>query len=397
MESYIDLLPSELFLNIVSYLDYQDEYKTFDQLDVWALMDAYPKRNPNYVQAIQLFNFRYPHLFNREILQKFKINHVYMGLLCLDPLIEYIKIGDIMVPRIGCHYDIKTMASACLYLIYIGWLPVDGHIVARLDRLNLLKAYIRKRHADNLGVYLKTQLKYDFGYFLNHNSYKILEFILSQKEIINIDHQIIIHYAELKEVSFDLTKLIFKYFNKTKTMLKLLLRYRPSDMESYNYIFDLLPETLDETLLGSYIKSINRLNYYQIQCKTFIPLWDKYKHQIPNPHKDVIYQSSIYGCLDEKELMKLVIYLSQDDYITKRYTTKLDGDVSVEMYEKLARKFIDCINLNLHLDNDDLVDDIFEEYSNLDYDEVIKLPFYEITALISECSRCSIIREYYLG
>lgn len=316
----MDIIPTEIYITILSYLDVDTEVIDGSELETTKVLQAFP-RELSQKDWVQLFTLRFPKLYHKSLYQ-YDVPLVYLELILLEPVVYTIKYS-------GKINDPTKFRHALKYLMINLFIFSSIETIAELDDIDLL--FINRLRQDSNGKIIPTEyftdnLGDELLYFIYQNSVNILNYIFSNDIITSNEDVDVIIEEVYRNATIDLktTKVIFKH-NKIRfgTMIDILLYYESEDMESYNYIFEMLPtvpENTIEELLNNYTDTDD------IRYDTFIPIFDKYKNQLEE--NDIIafysnfmtsFNTAYLGESSIKNILYIVTELAQHPIIKRKY------------------------------------------------------------------------------
>ena len=286
----MDWLPKEIIINILQYLDVNTENTENTDLDTISLLNVYPIELTNNDWGY-LFSLRFNKYFTKYLYtSNTDIKDIYLEMLLLEPVLHYLE--DNVEDNMYDIYNHLNVKNALKYLMLRGFIYPDVHAIANIDDIELLYLdYIRQDI--NGKLYSTEKLDDHLIVFIADNSLRILEHIFKNK-LYNEDNikGYILEAYQNGLINLNTTKLIFKYITFTNSeLLDILIYYDSNEMESYYYIFDMLPDDIDVEYLSRHL--INYSEYHQ-NFDTFEPLWNKYSDTLSVDDLIKIYQNFNY-------------------------------------------------------------------------------------------------------
>lgn len=312
----MNIIPKELYLGILSYLDVSTEVKNTSQLETLKVIEAFPLELTNN-DWIYLFTLRFPRWYKKS-LYHLNTKEIYLELLIMEPILyDLTDSGNVSNP--------EQFPQALKYLMLEGFIREDTETIAELDDVDLL--YLKHVRQDlERKIYATNKLDDDIIVFFYENSINILKYIFEHKLYDeNNTKKYIMEAYENGNIKLYTTELIFKYINFNENeLIGILLYYESNDMNSYNYIFDKLPEYIDPKLIGKRLTDYSEERYV---LDNFVPLWDKYNSLLLIDDIIEIYQNFIYHSdprvQRQDDLLSLITLIAQHQSIKNMFLPKM--------------------------------------------------------------------------
>lgn len=303
-------LPKELYINILSFLDSEE--------DVLSLLEAFPLELTEHDWA-NLLSLRYSDYFRKGIYAHKNIKDIYLQFLKLPNLTDITSSESVLRPL--------KYINALRYLMMEKLIYTDIDTIAQFDDIDLLYLSDAIRKDSEGCVYDLMKLSNYLKYFLDQDSVNIIEYIFENK-LYNDDtvRDIIVGIYRGRDISLKTTELIFKYVTfKEDDIITILLYMLPGYIYSYNYIFNMLPDEPNNDTWWSVLVEFSSSDDFVPNPKNFIHIWNKYNHLLDSQVMCKIY-ANFFGMVreassssEEDEWITVITLIAQHPVIRERY------------------------------------------------------------------------------
>ena len=296
--NYFYHINSDVLNNIIYYLDYEDI--------------EFIINHENLINYHDLFIMKYGKYYNQNI-KDFDIKNIYLGFLAL----EYEVYLEIFLDEIQGTIPqlIKDNIDVNKYLIYNSLLEVNESYIAELDNLDIFLFL-----EDSLNI------NYLFKSLLNLKTYKILEYILQDKDYKYFDTfnliDIIQSYYSDHEMEMKITELIIKYQSYLDEYILFSVYTSNFNIESFIYIIKSNFFKPTETHLTELLNEENKSNNVYIKFKMIIEKY--YLNDVFNLYNNYVDKKIIK---DPTERLKILTYLSNMNMIIN--SLEIEDDIAI--------------------------------------------------------------------
>ena len=351
-------IPIELCTVISSHLEY------FDFMNFVELV------NINYVQAF-IINFK--EYYNKSLnhdnikiiyidlllilseynLHLFNIKHCVSKAIHTQHLHKHVEHSLDMMEFFNLNlrddpYEIKEYSEqTVIYLMENEYIDINISVIAILDNLNLFKRF-------NAEIDISS-----YREFISNNSYKILEFILTDDikrtswlKHDDIDDSDMSRIAEDMEASYctfnidiKITKLIYKYIRFTNVEYKSILsNMRDGNIESYRYLVSKIAD-MEGYFIHEILEDIIQFNSFDM----FQLIYNKFSNKLTGDDISSFYfnllQSNILGLSNNK--IKIFKLLSSHSAVKNKFKSKYkDDEKVVDVLDELHTLYNkNCLNV----------------------------------------------------